>query len=248
MKLFLFSILRSSTVRIGTLAAAAGLTAGCGRPHADEHAGHRHSAHSHSSDARSAPVEVHFKAGTGLTFPPEIRQAIGLTTAPVDERAVAHTFRVQAQVIELGPPALAAVSVSAEQGAALSNRPLTGARLIKAAPQTSAPGSLVDLTLALDGTATVRLGDHVDLTLSTSGASPVTAIPRSALLRSASGTFVYVVNGGTYLRTAVVTGAESADSIEVVDGLYAGDEVVTHPVEQLWLIELRATKGGGHSH
>lgn len=246
MQLFPFFILHISTARVVTLAAAAGLTAGCGRPHAEDHAGHGHSAP--SADAGSAPIQVTFKAGTGLTIPPEIRQAIGLSTAAVEERAVARTWRVQAQVIAVGPPALAAVSVSAGQGAAVTNRTLTGARLIQAVPQTSAPDSLVDLTLALDGTANARLGDHVDLTLSTSGSPPVNAIPKGALLRSASGTFVYVVNGGTYLRTAVVTGAESEDSFEVVDGLYAGDEVVTHPVEQLWLIELRATKGGGHSH
>ena len=36
--------------------------------------------------------------------------------------------------------------------------------------------------------------------------------------------------------------------VEITDGLLAGDQVVTKPVETLWLIELRATKGGGHSH
>jgi len=62
------------------------------------------------------------------------------------------------------------------------------------------------------------------------------------------GTFVYVVNGNFYLRTAVKTGARSTDFVEITDGLYAGDVVVTTPVNQLWLSELRLTKGGGHSH
>jgi hypothetical protein len=30
--------------------------------------------------------------------------------------------------------------------------------------------------------------------------------------------------------------------------LLEGDTVVTRPVQTLYLIELRATKGGGHSH
>ena len=30
--------------------------------------------------------------------------------------------------------------------------------------------------------------------------------------------------------------------------LLAGDQIVVKPVQTLWLIELRATKGGGHSH
>ena len=74
------------------------------------------------------------------------------------------------------------------------------------------------------------------------------SIPKSSLLRTAEGTFAYVVNGDAYLRTPVKLGAEGEEWIEVADGLLAGDEVVTKPVETLWLIELRATKGGGHSH
>ncbi len=76
----------------------------------------------------------------------------------------------------------------------------------------------------------------------------VVVVPKSALLRAADGTFVYTVNGNAYCRTAVKTGAEAEDVVEVTNGLFAGDSVVTKPVEKLWLIELRATKGGGHSH
>jgi len=73
-------------------------------------------------------------------------------------------------------------------------------------------------------------------------------VPRTALLDSAGGFFVYVVNGEFYLRTPVKTGASDASYFEITDGLYAGDIVVATPVEQLWLAELRLTKGGGHSH
>ena len=70
----------------------------------------------------------------------------------------------------------------------------------------------------------------------------------AALLRTATGTFVYVVNGANLLRTPVKPGASDGAFIEILDGLYAGDVVVTHGVEHLWLTELRLTKGGGHSH
>jgi len=230
---------------LGALAGALGWGAGCGRPHADAHAGHGHSV---SATAESVPTQATFKAGTGLILPPEIRTAIGLATAAVEERIVPPTLRIRAQVIAAGPPAFATASVSAVQAAFVANQTLTGARLVKVAPHTPAPDSPVDLVLALDGNSSAGPGDDVDLTFRAAAAPPVPSIPRSALLRSAGGTFAYVVNGGAYLRTAVVVGAESADHLEVVEGLYAGDEVVTHPVEQLWLIELRATKGGGHSH
>ncbi|MBK9991892.1 MAG: hypothetical protein IPP19_14495 [Verrucomicrobia bacterium] len=50
------------------------------------------------------------------------------------------------------------------------------------------------------------------------------------------------------LRTAVKPGANDGEYIEILDGLYAGDVIATAAVEQLWLTELRLTKGGGHSH
>ena len=57
-----------------------------------------------------------------------------------------------------------------------------------------------------------------------------------------------VQNGDHLLRTPVTTGVENAEHVEITDGIYVGDVVATHPVETLYLIELRATKGGGHSH
>jgi multidrug efflux pump subunit AcrA (membrane-fusion protein) len=56
------------------------------------------------------------------------------------------------------------------------------------------------------------------------------------------------VNGEAYQRTAVKTGAEADGLVEITDGLLEGDSVVTKPVESLYLVELRAVKGGGHSH
>jgi hypothetical protein len=50
------------------------------------------------------------------------------------------------------------------------------------------------------------------------------------------------------MRTPITVGAEDAEHAAITDGIYAGDIVATKPVETLYLIELRATKGGGHSH
>lgn len=55
-------------------------------------------------------------------------------------------------------------------------------------------------------------------------------------------------NGEHFLRTPNKAGANSGDLVEVLDGLLTGDVVVSKGAEQLWLIELRFTKGGGHSH
>lgn len=112
---------------------------------------------------------------------------------------------------------------------------------------TVAATRLVDLVFELDASPRHQIGDFVTLALAVEPAT-VLSVPRSAVLDGATGSFVYVVNSGAYLRTPVKVGARSADFIEISDGLYAGDIVVVTPVDQLWLAELRLTKGGGHSH
>lgn len=82
-------------------------------------------------------------------------------------------------------------------------------------------------------------------------ARTVAAVPASALLRTVKGEFVFVANGGWFLRTAVVTGTRDGDWIEIKDGLYEGDAVVTHGVQVLWLAEIQAVNGGvgcAHGH
>ncbi len=100
-----------------------------------------------------------------------------------------------------------------------------------------------------DPRKTLKVGEFVSGSVMESGAEEtVLTIPRSAVLETAIGKFAFVQNGDYLLRTAITTGAESTDYAEITNGIYAGDVVATKPVETLYLIELRATKGGGHSH
>jgi multidrug efflux pump subunit AcrA (membrane-fusion protein) len=64
------------------------------------------------------------------------------------------------------------------------------------------------------------------------------------VIHGATGDLVYVVNGDAYLLTWVELGSESGGWVEVIDGLLAGDRVVTRGAMDLWLVELRAQKGG----
>ncbi len=76
------------------------------------------------------------------------------------------------------------------------------------------------------------------------GAAGAPAIPESALLRTVRGEFVFVANGGWYLRTPVRTGAAAGGWIEIRDGLYEGDTVVAQGARALWLAEIQAVNGG----
>ncbi len=60
-------------------------------------------------------------------------------------------------------------------------------------------------------------------------------LPASALLRTVRGDFAFVENDGWFLRTPA-------------DHLYEGDRIVVSGVRTLWLAELQAINGGGHSH
>lgn len=70
------------------------------------------------------------------------------------------------------------------------------------------------------------------------------AIPAEALLRTVKGDFVFVSNGGWFLRTPVKVGANGEGYFEVIEGLYEGDTIVTKGARALWLAELQAVNGG----
>ncbi len=89
------------------------------------------------------------------------------------------------------------------------------------------------------GLKTAEVGSH-----SFAGSGEVTAVPISALLRTVRGDFVYVANGDWFLRTPVVTGAANATHIEIKEGLYEGDAIVTQGVRALSLSEIQALNGG----
>ena len=190
---------------------------------------------------------VAFKEGRGLKFTPEIVKALELKLSEGEERSIAGELRLTAQVFRTVPEVLASVSLSPADAALLQKQTFTGAKLVRVDRGGESANGRVDAVFTLDRKPAPVVGDFVSLVLNPAPRTVLT-VPRSALLDSAAGLFVYVVNGEFYLRTAVKVGARSADFIEITDGLYAGDSVVATPVEQLWLAELRLTKGGGHSH
>jgi hypothetical protein len=70
------------------------------------------------------------------------------------------------------------------------------------------------------------------------------AVPVDALLRTAKGDFVWVGNGGWFLRTPVKLGPAEGGWVAVAEGLYEGDTVVIAGARALWLAEIQAVNGG----
>jgi len=239
-----------------SLLAAASLLVGCGHK---EDGGH----------GEEAPASATFKAGKGVIITEETTKILGVEITDVAERKLPNQIRFTVQVfgekhhhlLNHGDhsgcdvqgaaflPTESALVVKAGQPVSVrkdTNNPLGG--VVLAVQKALALGESEIIVGISNATTALMAGEFVPARISLPRDEAVTAIPQSAVLRTSEGTFVYVVNGDAYFRTAVKVGAEADDWVEITDGLLAGDQVVTKPVETLWLIELRATKGGGHSH
>lgn len=245
---------------------AAALATACGRKSADAHKaddGHKHAeggkaehkegdGHKHGKEEKGEHGEgekagVAFKEGRGLQLSPEIIKALGLTTVEAADRPLSAVVNIGAQVFATKPQVLATASMSPEDAQRMEKQSFTGAKITQMDRTATSATQMVEVVFALERTPAPAVGDFVTIALASEPKTAL-AVPRSAVLDGATGTFVYVLNGEFYLRTAVKLGARSADHVEITDGLYSGDMVVVSPVDQLWLAELRLTKGGGHSH
>jgi multidrug efflux pump subunit AcrA (membrane-fusion protein) len=226
------------------LAGAALLLAACGEKASDA-ADHDHP--DHAGDEAAAESGVAFHEGRGLQLAPAVVRALGVRTVKAEEHPLAAERTITAQVFATLPRTLASARVPVDEAEALRDTSLAGATLVRIDAAPAAATGLADAVFALDAPGAHRVGDFVTIPLR-GHAARVLAVPRSAILDGAAGTFVYVVSDGAYRRTPVRLGARSGTLVEIVDGLRAGDDIVAAPVEQLWLTELRLTRGGGHSH
>ncbi|WNZ27346.1 efflux RND transporter periplasmic adaptor subunit [Leptolyngbya sp. NK1-12] len=69
--------------------------------------------------------------------------------------------------------------------------------------------------------------------------APVVAIPSSALVEMNGKSIVYVQNGNAYQPVEVTVGQTSGEWLEIRDGLFEGDRVVTQRATQLYAQSLR---------
>jgi hypothetical protein len=231
---------------IGMLAAA---LAGCGRSPATPEL--------KKENSRNLPS---FKESKGLFLPEETKQSIGVEVADVTEQKLRHRVSAEVQVFEAKPGGVCRASGIVGRESARSLRPgqtvsLVGedgkriegkiARIDERGVSVPEQAELIVEAPASSNGGT--FGSFFTFLAITTNAEAVTVVPTPALLRSAQGDFVYVVNGERLLRTAVKVGDAGDEFFEIKDGLYTGDKVVVRPVEILWLTELRLSRMGGDS-
>ena len=239
---------------------------GDGHDHGKEEAHGKDDGHGHGEES---PSGASFKPGKGVIVTEETRKILGVEVVDVAERKLPNQIRFTVQVFgekhhhfanqedhsgcdvhgsAFLPTDRAAVAKPGQSVQLLkdTNSPLNG--VVLAVQKALALGESEIVIGVSNATPLLKPGEFVPARINLPRDAAVAAIPQSAILRTSEGTFVYAVNGDAYFRTAVKIGTDADGWVEITDGLLAGDQVVTKPVETLWLIELRATKGGGHSH
>ena len=234
--------------------------------------GHEEDPHPHAASEAGNHTEISrgvtFSEKHGLEVPEETAKFIGLQIADVEERKVASTYRFTAQVFRAAQETRFA---STQPSAALSAEasafvPESDARKLREGQ--SVVVELPGATIKVDGKISrivplekannqsevlisirdpegrAGKGTFVTAVVPTGGEKSVVSIPKSSLLKTAEGTFVYTVSGNHYVRTPIQVGVVNGEHVEVTDGLFAGDQVVVRPVMSLWLAELQAIRGG----
>jgi hypothetical protein len=224
----------------------------------------------HGAEASGAS----YQEGKGISMSEETRKSLGLEVMEVGEQVLTPTIALTGQIYrassepsrtygkERSGNAYATALISRElvdklavgqklnflpQGSSASPQEGTVWKIDSA--QMSVLGKAEALLELRDAAHALAVGAFVEAKVPI-GKEPrkMIAIPRSALLEASTGRYAFVQNGSFLLRTEIKTGAQTDDFVEVTEGLYEGDNIAVKPVEALYLIELRATKGGGHSH
>lgn len=188
-----------------------------------------------------------FKKGQGLSLTQEMSKAIGLKVEDVGETKVAPVISLNVSAVTqntatcwVTPEQVKTIRPGMEVEFHCESTFQGTVEKIEANPLGVMGDSEITLTTAEKLTA----GEPLKAMLRLPAGDAVAVVPTSALLKTAEGSFVYALNGDFYVRTPVKTGVSDDKFVEITDGLYAGDQIVTTPVMSLWMAELQVLRGG----
>lgn len=210
-------------------------------------------------------VGVKFREGKGLEVADATKEILKISLAEVSEGELSQTLsrtghvygyeqepdvsvsdraKVPAGLISLVIPADEAKGVKVESPVTVGEDGMPG-RVTEVRQLSMGRASEAELLIQFtDPQKRYAVGNPVSVTIQGEASHAPAIIPRESLIETVNGTFVYVPNGRYYFRTAVQVGRKTKESVEILDGLYPGDQVVRSPVVTLWLAELQAIRGG----
>ena len=203
-----------------------------------------------SAAATERPPEngVRFKKGEGLSVTDEMAKSIGLQTADVEEQKMTSRLKFTLQP-RVGTneatgwlTASQAENIQPGEVVQISGNPGTMGKVSNIAKHSLS--EWVDFQITVTTDTAMEDAKEIQASVMMPETEAAASIPRSALLSTVEGNFVYAVNGKHFFRTAVTVGTMNEDHAEITDGLFAGDAVVTTAVMSLWMAELQVLRGG----
>jgi multidrug efflux pump subunit AcrA (membrane-fusion protein) len=198
-------------------------------------------------------IGIKYKKNQGLFVTDISARLIGLKIAEVEERRIPGKIVFTAQVYETKPAGKALATgwlpssseTAVRVGADVSVSGGRHGKIIEVVTLAATITHKLEALLEIDASNDkLSVSDFVEVEVTVPASKETIVVPRSAVLKTSEGTFVYADNSGWKVRTQVKTGAEQDGWIEVTDGLYAGDAVVVEPAMTLWMTELQLTKSG----
>ncbi len=218
----------------------------------------------HSKSPESAVTETAiesvalFKEGKGVLFSEETRKLFGLEIVEATERPMRRQVEKTAEIYRAprGTSAGGAMVWCSETEAkeltpgqpvtlrGRNNQEIAGTLVRLDRQAHLGLGQIEALIEFADPQRVMTPGAFVTATFVEDATRSLLAVPTSAVLDAADGRYVYAVNGSHLTRTRVKVGATSESFSGIEDGLYAGDAVAAKGVDNLWLVELSALKGG----
>jgi hypothetical protein len=239
----------------------------------EEHEDHAHEAQKeesgHHHDEEENEAGISFDEHEGLTVSEETSKAIGLKIQAVSKDSLSPTIAIPFQVyrdaneesLSLSgfkkgnayATAFAGLTSPIKQGSsgsALIEGQSLKAKVFKLDKQTQNYTGQVEVLIEIeDPQGLLHVGQTVQVELALAKQENVIAMPASAVLKTATeGTVAYIKEGEFFKRVKLEIGSENKEQIIITSGLKEGDQLVTEGVKTLWFSELRAVKGGGHSH
>ena len=135
-----------------------------------------------------------------------------------------------------------------EEGSVYSIQALSG-RVVSKGRSGTDGSRFVPVVFEFNNQSHIVPGSLAEVFLKGATRSGVLTVPQSALTEAQGLHFVYVrVHDGEYRRQEVKTGATDGQSVEIVDGLKAGDKVVTRGATQVRLAANATAVPEGHTH
>ena len=209
-------------------------------------------AHS-TSEEEIATVEYNPKSG--LLIAPTTASFLDLKTEDVGEASLATELELSGQVYRSASAdhteALASITLrrdDADRIAQVTTGRLDGTgqpfRVVRMEPSFTSDDDRELLISIVDPNRALTSGEFITARFNIGSTNPVTVVPRQALLQTTEGDFVFAVNGQRFVLTKVRPGAANERQVEILDGLYAGDKIVVHPVMTLWMTQLHYVNGG----